>query len=192
MSKDMVRRCEQYDRSGSIETCVEDGFTMTAVGDMIVSRAMTHGKLHGFDEVVELIQNAHADVTFGNFEGNIFDIRKFKGSPQAEYGGAYHVSAPSVAPDLRKMGFDLVSHANNHTMDWGPEGMRETQRHLDNAGIVYSGSGETLAEASAARFLETPRGRVGLVSLSTTFPPLFRAADPVREAPGRPGADEKP
>ena len=187
MSKSVIRNCEKYDKIGSIETCVEDGFTMTAVGDLIVSRVMTKGKLHGFDEVVKLLQSTGADVTFGNFEGSIFDIRHFHGSPQAEYGGAYHVSVPAVAVDLRKMGFDLMSHANNHTMDWGAEGMRETQRYLEEAGIVYSGSGENLAEASAARFLETPRGRVGLVSLSTTFPPLFRAADPVREAPGRPG-----
>lgn len=187
MPKGVIRNCEEYDKTGSIETCVEDGFTVTAVGDLIVSRVMTKGRMHGFDEVVKLLHNIGADVTFGNFEGSIFDIKHFRGSPQAEYGGAYHVSVPAVASDLRKMGFDLMSHANNHTMDWGAEGMRETQRYLEEAGIVYSGSGETLTEASAARFLETPRGRVGLVSLSTTFPPLFRAADPVREAPGRPG-----
>lgn len=187
MSKDTIRNCEFYDKVGSIETSVEDGFTMTAVGDLIVSRVMTKGKMHGFDEVIKLIQDANADVTFGNFEGSIFDIKSFKGSPQAEYGGAYHVSLPAVAPDLRKIGFDLMSFANNHTMDWGPEGMRETEKHLENAGIVYSGAGESLAEASAARFLDTPHGRVGLVSFSTTFPPLFRAVDSVREAPARPG-----
>jgi len=187
MAEKKIRNCEGYDKVGSIATSIEDGFTLTAVGDIIDSRVLTKGKMHGFDEVVKLIQSADADVTFGNFEGSIFDIKSFKGSPQAEYGGAYHVSIPAVAPDLRKMGFDLMSYANNHTMDWGPEGMRETEKHLENAGIVYSGSGETLAEASAARFLDTPHGRVGLVSLSTTFPPLFRAADPVREAPGRPG-----
>ena len=106
MSKSVIRNCEKYDKIGSIETCVEDGFTMTAVGDLIVSRVMTKGKLHGFDEVVKLLQSTGADVTFGNFEGSIFDIRHFHGSPQAEYGGAYHVSVPAVAVDLRKMGFE--------------------------------------------------------------------------------------
>ncbi|RVK83207.1 CapA family protein, partial [Sinorhizobium meliloti] len=83
--------------------------------------------------------------------------------------------------------FKLVSYANNHTLDWGIEGMRETCRALDQNGIVYAGVGENLAQAGAARFLETPRGRVALVSFATTFTPMSRACDPAGEAPGRPG-----
>lgn len=174
-----------YDTAGSIATNVADGFTMIAVGDLIVSRALTKGQDPGFGAVVKILHDA--DVTFGNMETNIFDIRSFNGSPQAEYGGAYHVSLPELGPDLKAMGFNLVSYANNHTFDWGVEGMRETSRVLDQNGIVYAGVGENLAQAGAARFLETPRGRVALVSFASTFAPMSRAADPAGEAPGRPG-----
>ncbi|MDX8480132.1 CapA family protein [Mesorhizobium sp. VK24D] len=176
---------DNYDTVGSIATNVADGFTMVAVGDLIVSRPLTKGHPPGFGDIVKVLHDA--DVTFGNMEMNIFDIRSFEGSPQAEYGGAFHVSLPGVGPDLKAMGFNLVSRANNHTLDWGLEGMRETSHVLDQSGIIHAGAGENLAQAGAARFLETARGRVALVSLATSFTPMSRAGDPAGEAPGRPG-----
>lgn len=177
----------QYDTVGSIATNVADGFTMVAVGDLIVSRPLTKLQDSEFRTIVNILR--HADVTFGNMETNIFDIRSFRGSPQAEHGGAYHLSLPDLGSDLKEMGFNLVSYANNHTFDWGVEGMRETTRVLDQNGIVYAGVGENLAQAGAARFLETPRGRVALVSFASTFTPMSRAADPAGDAPGRAGVN---
>lgn len=174
-----------FDRIGSIDTNVADGFTMVAVGDLIVTRQLTRSNNRGFEDVLQLFKDA--DVRFGNMETNILDIRSFKGSPQAEFGGAYHVSVPALGPDLKAMGFNLLSYANNHTLDWGVEDMRETCRALDQLDIVYAGVGENLAQASAARFLDTMRGRVALVSSASTFTPLSRAADPAGDAPGRPG-----
>lgn len=176
---------DEFDMVGSTATNVADGFTMIAVGDLILSRPLTKYQHPGFDEVVEILRAA--DVTFGNMEMNIIDIRSFKGSPQAEYGGAYHISLPQIGPDLKDMGFNVVSRATNHTLDWGVEGMRETSRVLDESGIVHAGAGENLAQAAAARFLETPRGRVALVSFASSFTPMSRACDPAGEAPGRPG-----
>ncbi|WP_213290718.1 CapA family protein [Bradyrhizobium sp. sGM-13] len=176
---------DSYDTAGSIATNVADGFTMVAVGDLIVTRPLTKGKHQGFDVVVKILQDA--DVTFGNMETSIFDIRSFSGSPQAEYGGAYHVSLPALGPDLKEMGFNVVGRANNHSLDWGVEGMRETSRALDENGIIHAGVGDNLAQAGAARFLETARGRVALLSCASSFTPLSRAADPAGEASGRPG-----
>lgn len=145
------------------------------------------GRDSGVGPIVKILRDA--DVTFGNLETTIFDIRSFKGSPQAEYGGAYHVSLPELGPDLKIMRFNVVSRANNHPLDWGVEGMRETSRVLDQNGVVHAGVGENLAQAGAARFLETPRGRVALVSFASTFTPLSRACDPTGEAPGRAGVN---
>lgn len=77
----------------------------------------------------------------------------------------------------------MLSRANNHTLDWGVEGMRETSRSLEVNGIVHAGAGETLGQAGAARFLETPRGRVALVSFATTITPMSRACDPAGKPP---------
>jgi len=173
-----------FDAVGSIETNVADGFTMVAVGDLLFARPVTSGYYPGFDTV--LGHFAGADVIFGNLETNIL-ARESNGCPQAEYGGAYCISAPELGPDLKAMGFNVLSRANNHTLDWGVEGLRETSRALDANGIVHAGAGENLAEAGAARYLETPRGRVALVSFATTFAPMARACDPAGQAAGRPG-----
>jgi len=91
--------------------------------------------------------------------------------------------------DLRDLGFDLVSRANNHALDWGVEGMRETSRRLDDAGLVHAGVGENREQARAARYLETPLGRVGLVSIASTFRDYSDALPPHGAAPGRPGVN---
>ncbi|MEY9104621.1 poly-gamma-glutamate capsule biosynthesis protein CapA/YwtB (metallophosphatase superfamily) [Bradyrhizobium yuanmingense] len=184
-ASETVRQAGRFHDAGSTATNVADGFTMIAVGDLMVRRPWTKGQDSGFSAIVEILRDV--DVTFRNLETNIFDMREFKGSPQAASGGGYLVGVPDVAPDLKAMGFNLLGRANNHALDWGVEGMRETSRVLDQSGIIHAGIGESLAQAGAARFLETARGRVALVSFASTFTPLSRAADLAGEVPGRPG-----
>jgi poly-gamma-glutamate synthesis protein (capsule biosynthesis protein) len=43
--------------------------------------------------------------------------------------------------------------------------MLSTDDALDALGIVHAGSGRNLNEARAAQFLDTPKGRVGLVGM---------------------------
>ncbi|TIV59134.1 CapA family protein [Mesorhizobium sp.] len=179
-----VQSADGFDTVGSLATNVADGFTMAAVGDLLYARPVANGYHPGLDDVLKVFEGA--DVTFGNLETNILDIES-KGRPEAEYGGAYCISAPEVGPDLKAMGFNMVSRANNHTLDWSLEGMRETSRALDRNGIVHAGAGENLAQAGAPRFLETRRGRVAMVSSASTFKAMARACDPAGEAPGRPG-----
>jgi poly-gamma-glutamate synthesis protein (capsule biosynthesis protein) len=174
-----------YDIVGATETNVADGFALVAVGDAIVTRPLTRLRDPGFDALVKILRNA--DVTFGYMETNIFDLKTFTGAPQAEYGGAFHVSVPELGPDLRAMGFNLMARANNHALDWGVEGMRETTRALDANSIIHAGVGENRAQAGAARYFDTAKGRVALVSYATTYAPLARAEAPAAEAPGRPG-----
>jgi len=81
----------------------------------------------------------------------------------------------------------MVSCANNHTFDYGAEGMMATISHLDEAGIVHSGTGCNLAEARSPGYMETSNGRVGLVSATATYRPWNAAGAQRRDMPGRPG-----
>ena len=65
--------------------------------------------------------------------------------------------------------------------------MRETDRLLDDAGIVHAGTGAHRAAARAVRYLDTARGRIGLVAAASSFTPSSRAMPPLGEALGRPG-----
>ncbi|WP_164708187.1 CapA family protein, partial [Pseudomonas viridiflava] len=129
----------------------------------------------------------NADVTFGNFEGTAIDLQQYSGYPSALSGGSWLISTPAVAEDLKTMGFNLVSRANNHSTDWGVQGMRSTDELFRRAGVVQAGTGETLAQASAPAMLNTPAGRVSLVAAASRFEADARAIDPLGQIQGRPG-----
>jgi len=92
-----------------------------------------------------------------------------------------------MAKELTWAGFDIVSFANNHATDWGVDGMRMTRQHAGNAGLIVAGVGESLAEARAAQFVETGKGRVALVATASTFTSNARAGASLGDIPSRPG-----
>jgi poly-gamma-glutamate capsule biosynthesis protein CapA/YwtB (metallophosphatase superfamily) len=175
--------------SQELATNVPDGFTVATVGDLIISRPMLQyaSTQPAFNQAIDLVKGA--DVAYGNMESTIFDARYFQGYPYSWDGDWTNASLPSVAADLKNMGFDILSRANNHAMDWGLEGMRETSKWLDSAGLIHAGAGENKGIARAPQYWENPmgRGRVGLVSFATTYRPTTDALDPKSAAPGRAG-----
>ncbi|PYR44235.1 MAG: hypothetical protein DMF93_00880 [Acidobacteria bacterium] len=171
------------DAQRELAMSVADGFTLATVGDNIIARPVS--QTPGFAPVGKIIRDA--DAAFGNFEGTAIDLTRTPAVPQAEFGGVWIIGTPAVASDLKAIGFDVMSRANNHATDWGLEGMRQTSRALDEAGIVHAGVGEHRAAARAARYFDTDKGRVALISMASTFTPLSRSAPPAGQAPGRPG-----
>jgi poly-gamma-glutamate capsule biosynthesis protein CapA/YwtB (metallophosphatase superfamily) len=173
------------DPQRELATSVADGFTVAAVGDCIIARPVS--QTPGFSPIGKIIRDA--DVAFGNFEGTALDLTRTPAIPQAEFGGVWIIGTPAVAKDLKSIGFDVMSRANNHATDWGLEGMRQTSRTLDEAGIVHGGVGEDRPSARGARYFDTDKGRVALISFASTFTPLSRSAPPAGQAPGRPGVN---
>jgi poly-gamma-glutamate capsule biosynthesis protein CapA/YwtB (metallophosphatase superfamily) len=58
--------------------------------------------------------------------------------------------------------------ANNHLLDWGEEGLLETLRTLDAAGIAHAGAGRDAAEAASPAALDAPgKGRALVFSLGS-------------------------
>ena len=114
-------------------------------------------------------------------------MTEFTGWPAAENGGNYEVGPPETLKDLADMGFDLFNRANNHTTDYGVEGLRLTNRLLDEWGLVHSGAGENLGWASRPGYLETPKGRVALIGMASSHSPMSRAGAAGPTVQGRPG-----
>ena len=56
---------------------------------------------------------------------------------------------PGNLPVLQAAGIGCVTLANNHTLDWGPDGLEETLRTLKDAGIPFTGAGLNAREAHA-------------------------------------------
>ena len=134
-------------------------FTLASVGDVIIRRPASTFEDKGLQAAIALIRNA--DVTVGNMEGSLADLRHFDG-PLSGFVGSHEVAA-----DLKAMGFDMLNRANNHLLDSEAAGMFSTNELLDKAGIKHAGSGRSLSEAAAPSFLEVPKGRVALVGMHT-------------------------
>lgn len=158
------------------------GLTLALTGDSIITRKLSVYGEPAFTRLIALVRGA--DAAFTNIEMLFHDYEMF---PMHESGGTYMRADPALAKELAWAGFDLGSLANNHTGDYGVEGMRLTRKYVREAGLVTAGVGESLAEAREARFLETAKGRIALVSVSSTFPDHSRAGTTRGDVPARPG-----
>ncbi|KAL4859693.1 putative polyglutamine synthesis accessory protein [Chlorella vulgaris] len=65
---------------------------------------------------------------------------------------------PGNVPTLGAAGIDVCCLANNHSLDWGVEGLLETLDVLRGAGMQTAGAGRTLAEAQAPAGVQLPPG----------------------------------
>jgi poly-gamma-glutamate synthesis protein (capsule biosynthesis protein) len=156
--------------------------TLALTGDSIITRKLSVYTEPSFLKMIELIRGA--DAAFTNLEMLFHDYETYASH---QSGGTYMRADPALAKELVWAGFDLVSRANNHTGDYGPEAIRLTTTYVREAGLVQAGVGETLPEARQPYFLETAKARVGLVSCASTFPPHSAAGESRGSIPGRPG-----
>src|SRR5262249_13520663 len=84
------------------------------------------------------------------------------------------------------------NRANNHATESSELGMLATNELLEEAGLVYAGSGKNLEDARAARFVDTPKGRVGMMGMTTLgFNPQANASASYRVGSmgGKPGVN---
>jgi poly-gamma-glutamate synthesis protein (capsule biosynthesis protein) len=161
---------------------IKGPFSLVAIGDLLNSRPTADNPDVPFQKALAIVRGG--DVAIGNREGVILDLPTFKGQP---YGNGQMYGEASLAGDMKAMGVDMASMANNHSTDWGWEGVIEAGRLLDGVGIVHSGSGMTLAEARKAGILTTPKGKVALVSAASTYKVNAGANDAFEGVPARPG-----
>ncbi|HEY6212649.1 MAG TPA: CapA family protein, partial [Vicinamibacterales bacterium] len=156
--------------------------TLALAGDSLMTRKFSAVQDPRFQRVIDIVRGA--DAAFTNFEMLLHDFEPY---PMNESGGTWMRGSPDVAKDLAWAGFDMVSRANNHAGDYGVEGMRLTTKYLSAAGLVQAGVGENLDEAREAKFFESPKGRVAIVSVASTFPDHSRAGRARGGVRGRPG-----
>ena len=110
-----------------------------------------------------------ADITVGNLEGTLFDEG---GTPKScsDPSLCFVFRTPSkYGQYLKEAGFDYLSIANNHSNDFGDEGIRQTMKNLDELGIKYTGI-KKLAETA---IIEKDNLKYGFVS----FTPLSKTVD---------------
>lgn len=156
----------------------------TAAGDMLIQRVIST-EYDGFAEVSDYIKKG--DARFFNFESIIYRDGIFGNQFN---GGSFHNSDPKTLAIAKEYGFNMMSFANNHTFDWSYGGLISTLDALKNTDFVHAGVGMNLDEAAAPAYLETPIGRVALISMASSIAgAAAMAGRQSRRVIGRPGVN---
>ena len=154
-----------------------------AVGDIMLagSGEKTYRKVgydYPFAATREILQQG--DIVIGNLESPLassgveFTHKKFRFKTE-----------PKAAQALRSAGFTHLSLANNHILDFGAEGLKETLAALDANAILYAGAGMNLAAARTAGMTVVKGVTVAFLSYSLTYPEeFFAGTEKAGTAPG--------
>lgn len=159
----------------------EQEFNLTLVGDSIITQPVAIRK--GDPRIMAALNAVRqGDAAFTNVE-LVFP------SPAAApaFATAGLAADPSMLKDLQSIGFNLFSASNNHSLDYGIQGLLDTIQVYKQAGAVYAGIGENLGLARAPGYLPTAHGRVALISSASTFSSGAPAGHERADVRGRPG-----
>gem|GEM_PF-2229171 len=88
---------------------------------------------------------------------------------------------------LADAGFDVVGLGNNHSMDYGWNGLQGMQKLLDKNGIEWCGAGKNAEEATAPRILRIKNGlKIAFVSIHAfrTDYGLWKCTPATEKSPG--------
>jgi len=150
--------------------------TLIAAGDVMLSRGVAvkikeNGPDYPFLKVQDYLKTG--DIVFANLENPIAEGRTIKP------GEMFFRADPNLVSELKDNNFSILSLANNHSGNFGTDGLKQTFQYLNEAGIKYVGAGENYEVANSPVFLK----KNGL-----TF--AFLAYDDINFTPAEYGAEE--
>lgn len=134
-----------------------------AVGDMVLGTNYPSDRLPAdpslfFANVMKDLQGA--DLLFGNYESTLTEHPYSTKDTSRGTQFAFR-SPPSYRYLLQEVGFDIVSLANNHSMDFGEIGFRDTIRNFNEVGIA------TVGERDQITYLNVEDVTVAFIGFST-------------------------
>ena len=164
-----------------------NSISLIAVGDIMLGGTaeeilIENGYDYPFKKVQHLLDDA--DIAIGNLEGPLTNL--YESTLDKEY--VFRSPPDSVAPALKKAGFNIMNLANNHILDFDIQGMNDTIKSLGSQHIQTVGTGYNSTDARSGAILQTDNGRVGFLSYSLTFPESFWAT---KDKPGTAFGHEK-
>lgn len=140
--------------------------TIAAVGDIFLQEALPQtAELAAVSEVLRGV-----DIAFGNLETPV----STRGAPAEKWVNMR--MPPELLADVQDLGFDIVTLANNHMMDFGEVAFFDTMRFLDERALPYVGAGENLDAAWRAEVIKAGDTSVAFLGAASTLGPGAAAA----------------
>lgn len=146
--------------------------TVSAVGDVRVYRDDPDSL---FENVREYMHSM--DISFCQSESCYSD----KGSEGSSGPRGASPNDPHGYPAFARAGFDVVSMASNHTMDWGRDALLDTLERMRADGMQTIGAGAGLEEARTPAIFEHDGSRIAFLGYCSVAPNGYYAV------PGRAG-----
>ena len=146
------------------------------------------------DTLAGISSEVDGDLAFINLETVVTDRNDL--APEGKGKGAFHFrSHPAALKALIDAGFNLFSLANNHSYDYGSQGVEETLYHLAVANaekaIAYAGIGSNFDEAIHPGCIDLDGTRVAFsaIGIMTADQPQYRAGP---DKPGQASYRDRP
>lgn len=160
-------------------------FTIAATGDAMLLKGYPDD--YNFSDLV--IELKKANIKFSNLE-MVTGTKDIYASTFC--GGQWLFSEKKNVDQLMKFEFDALACANNHSMDFSVEGIKETCTYLKEKRIPFAGIGLSLKEASNPTYINVKDSNgknkcVAMISMTTTFIDAARAGDSNEFFASRPG-----
>ncbi|MBN2248696.1 MAG: CapA family protein [Coriobacteriia bacterium] len=152
-------------------------FTILAVGDLMAhTPQLTSARTadgYDFEPCFEPVASriAEADLAIGNLETTL-------SGPERGYTGYPMFNTPDTfAEALVGAGFDVLTTANNHTLDRGPAGLTRTLDVLDGLGAQHTGTARTAEEAERVLMVDVGEARVAVLAYTYGMNGFIAPAD---------------
>jgi len=113
-----------------------------------ISRPLNADYIWG--DVVHELERADVDLRIANLETAVSSVQ----TPWPEKGIHYRMHPQNIGC-LTAAQISACALANNHVLDWGYDGLSETLKTLDAAGISHAGAGNDAEEAMRPAILDT-------------------------------------
>lgn len=164
-----------------------------AVGDIMLGRSVgkrlektAAGYGTAFSDVADLLKQG--DIVFANLEApmtsSLHGLSKDK--------KIVLKCQPSSIEALKSAGFNLLSLANNHILDYYDTGLKDTIDILNRNGILYSGAGMNIKEARKPAIIEKNGIRTGLLSYTDMAQYIYAGKPAISFAAGEEKAGVAP
>lgn len=153
---------------GSNGAGIGETISLAFVGDILLAESVgdmmkQYGDDYPYKEA--LFHLSEPDLTAANLE---YPVTK-RGTPAEDKQFVFKGDAGAL-PAMKDSGIDIVSLANNHTLDQGVVGLLDTMSHLDEAGIDHMGAGKNDTEAFAPVIKEANGIKVAYIGVSRVVP----------------------
>ena len=155
---------------------IKEEVTISFLGDIMMDRGVKTSvyKNYGgdfnslFKNLGELKED---DITFANLEGPASDVGNNVGSKYS-----FRMEEKSLDA-LKNASFEIISFANNHVGDWNVAAFKDTLVNLKEKGILFTGAGDNISDASKVKIIEENGVKVGFLAFTDVGPNWMAAKE---------------